>query len=354
MDDSGPKRIHGCGIFISDALLLVGVLFLPACTSRMDCASIDVICAGLVTNTGGINDHGLNQGAWEGLQAAIMEHSIHYSEYIESSEPRDYIKNIEYFINQEFDIVLTVGMGQYLETQKAAGDYPAVVFVGIDQTHSENFSNLHAIRFQNAQMGYFAGAVAAMLTRTARVGAICESSGIDSIRQNCEGFRFGASSCGELCELRRDQTIDVDVRYREGGDPDLFFNDPEWGEQMARELIRRGVDVLFAVGGGTSQGVIRAAADSGVYVIGAEKDQWFTLPEARKFLITSVYGDSRQAVQEWMSLFGSGPQPTSLETSFIYAPFHDLESSQSLDMLQTINRLKINLENGSIALPNIP
>ena len=354
MEEPDPNTITGYSISVILSFILIGVLILPACTSRLDCATTKVICAGLVTDTGSIDDFGLNQGAWEGLQDALLEHTIHHAEYIESSELRDYIKNIEYFTDRDFDIILTVGMGQRLETQQAAENYPAVQFVGIDQTYNENMSNLHAILFQDAQMGYFAGAVAVMLTKTSLVGAVCESSEIDRIRQKCEGFRLGASSCGEMCQLRPDQTIEVLVRYREDEDPDLLFNDPEWAEKVTRELIHRGVDVLFAVGGGTGQGAIRAAADSEVYTIGTEKDQWFALPEARMSLLTSVYGDSRQAVRDWISASSSGRQPTRIEASFVYAPFHDLESAQSLGMVQMINRIIFYLDNGTIKVPNFP
>jgi len=354
MEDPDPKTIHGYSISISLTFILISVLILPACTSRLECASTKVICAGLVTDTGDVDDHGLNQGAWEGLQDALMDHTIHHADYIASSEPRDYSKNIEYFTDREFDIILTVGMGQRQETQQAAENYPAVQFVGIDQAYTENISNLHPIHFQDAQMGYFAGSVAAMFTKTSLVGAVCESSEIDTIRQKCEGFRLGASSCGEMCQLRLDQTIEVLVRYREDEDPDLFFNDPEWGEKVTKELIHRGADVLFAVGGGTGQGAIRAAADSEVYTIGTEKDQWFALPEARMSLLTSVYGDSRQAVRDWIIALSSGRQPTSIEAPFVFAPFHDLESAQSMGMDQKINRIIFYLDNGTIKVPNFP
>ncbi len=354
MEDPDPKTIHGCSISVSLTFILINVLILPACTSLLDCASTKVICAGLVTDTGGLDDHGLNQGAWEGLQDALMDHTIHHADYIESSEPRDYSKNIAYFTDRQFDIILTVGMGQRHETQQAAENYPAVQFVGIDQTYTENNSNLYPIQFQDAQMGYFAGAVAAMFTKTSLVGAVCESSEIDSVRQKCEGFRLGASSCGEMCQLRSDQTIEVLVRYREDENPDLLFNDPEWGEKVTRELIHLGADVIFAVGGGTGQGAIRAAADPEVYTIGTEKDQWFVLPEARTSLLTSVYGDSRQAVGDWISAFSSVREPTSIEASFVYAPFHDLESSQSLGTVQMINRIIFYLDDGTIKVPNFP
>jgi basic membrane protein A len=307
-----------------------------------------------VTDTGGIDDHGLNQGAWEGLQDALKEQMIQHADYIESSDSRDYSKNIEYFTDREFDIIVTVGASQQQETQLAADENATIHFVGIDQRYTIDFGNLHSINFQDAQMGFFAGALASMFTRTGRVGAVCETSDIDSIRQKCEGFRLGATSCGETCNLRADQTIDVMVRYREDDDPELFFNDQEWGEQTAKSLIHRGVDILYAVGGGTAQAAIRAAAASRVYAIGAEKDQWFALPEARGYLITSIYGDSRRAVRDWLSLMDSGQPPTSLGAPFVYAPFRDFESSRSLDMEHMITRLLLDIENETVTVPDFP
>ena len=43
----------------------------------------DVFCAGLVTNTAGIQDYGLNQHTWEGLEQARKDKTIDHISYIE-------------------------------------------------------------------------------------------------------------------------------------------------------------------------------------------------------------------------------------------------------------------------------
>ena len=45
-------------------------------------------------------------------------------------------------------------------------------------------------------------------------------------------------------------------------------------------MIDKGVDVIFGCGGKTGNGAVTAAAQAGVYAIGVDTDQYFTLPEA--------------------------------------------------------------------------
>ena len=48
------------------------------------------------------------------------------------------------------------------------------------------------------------------------------------------------------------------------GDRERLFIDEAWGYDTAQELIQRGADVIFAAGGATGQGALRAAAEAQV------------------------------------------------------------------------------------------
>ena len=63
-----------------------------------------------------------------------------------------------------------------------------------------------------------------------------------------------------------------------------------WGYDTAQELIQRGVDVIFAAGGVTGQGALRAAAEAQVAAIGTERDQAAVLGESGSSVVTSIYG----------------------------------------------------------------
>ncbi|MEW6402677.1 MAG: BMP family ABC transporter substrate-binding protein [Chloroflexota bacterium] len=273
-------------------LLAIALSGLSACLQSPDCFREDVFCAGLVTNSSGIKDFGLNQHTWEGLQEARRLDIADHVAYIESVDSRDYFKNIEEFAKHGYDVVITIGPAMDDETLQAADQYPDSVYIGMDQPHEETRPNVLPIIFPEDQMGFWAGALAARITRTGTVGAACETSGLDSMWRYCEGFRKGVAYV--------DEDVQALVVYRDNRGSETLFIDEEWGRLSAQELVEQGADVVFAAGGGTAQAALLAAAEMGARVIGAERDQARALPETAEALVTSIYGGARLEVQNWM------------------------------------------------------
>ena len=232
--------------------LTIVMIGLVSCSQSSDCFQEDVLCAALVTDTQGIEDQGMNQDTWAGLEYAQADGIVDQIEFIESVESRDYAKNIAYFTDLGFDVIFTVGAGMDDETLRAADRKPDLVFVGVNQPQSESRPNLISITFPEDQMGFLAGALAARITKTQIVGAVCETSGIDSMWRYCEGFRAGVTFTNELLGTN----VKASVIYREDGDREKLFLDEEWGDETAQGLIKRGADVIFAAGGLTGRGAL--------------------------------------------------------------------------------------------------
>jgi basic membrane protein A len=150
-------------------------------------------------------------------------------------------------------------------------------------------------------MGFLAGVLAARLTKTGVVGGVCETSGIDAMWRYCEGFRAGAEYAGGIQRIL--------VSYRDDGDSERLFADGAWGYDTAKGLIFRGADVIFAAGGATGQGALRAAAEAGIPAIGVEQDQATVLGESGKGVVTSILGRAGFEVREVMRLLSEGPIP---------------------------------------------
>ena len=103
----------------------VSLMFiLSACSRLSGCFREDVYCAGLVTDVLGINDHGMNQDTWVGLEEAKTNRLVDRIEYIESVDTRDYEKNIAYFAENGYDVIITTGIGLRDETLRSADLYP--------------------------------------------------------------------------------------------------------------------------------------------------------------------------------------------------------------------------------------
>ena len=330
-------------------LLVIVVLGLPACLQSSDCSREDIFCAGLVTDVLGINDHGINQDTWAGLEEARASGIIDQAEYIESMDTRDYEKNITYFAENGYDVIVTTGVGLRDETLRGADQYPDSVFVGMNQPHEEERPNLIPVTFAEDQMGFLAGALAARISETQVIGAACETSGIDSMWRYCEGFRAGAVYANQLTG----RNVDARVIYREDADRENLFIDEAWGHDTAQGLIRRGVDVVFAAGGATGQGAVRAAADPSaslragpqVKTIGTERDQSAVLGESGSVVVTSIFGDASFEVQKILRLLRGGNAQDVGLGQIKYVPFHQTFPES---LTQDMDTLLLALQNGEI------
>lgn len=274
---------------------------LTACLGSSDCFRKDVFCAALVTDTQGIDDHGINQDAWAGLQTAEENGLIDRAEYIESVDARDYLKNIAYFADRGFDVIFTSGIALADETHQSADLYLDSVFVGLSQPFEESRPNLVSVTFPEDQMGFAAGWLATQITQTNIVGAVCETSGIDSMWRYCEGFKAGVKYS--------DKEVTILVQYRENGDSEKLFIDEAWGYENGSAFVRQGADVIFAAGGVTGQGALRAASELGIMSIGTERDQAAEMGESGSGVVTSFYGAARFEVQEVMRMIQAGAIP---------------------------------------------
>jgi basic membrane protein A len=129
----------------------------------------------------------------------------------------------------------------------------------------------------------------------------------------CEGFRAGA--------VFVDENINVQVAYREGGDREKLFIDEAWGFDTAHQLVSRGADVIFAAGGATGQGALRAAAEEQVRAIGTERDQRAVLAESGSSVATSILGSASFEVQTVLSLIKERTAYEPEKSQIRYVPF---------------------------------
>lgn len=323
-------------------LILFFVLTFSACAPRpQDCAREDVFCVGLVTDFGSIRE-GINQEAWLGLQDAKADEKIDRVDFIETVDARDRAKNIEAFAENGYDVIITVGASISAETLAAAQKYPRLLFVGVEQPQNTKYPNLAGLVFHEERSGFMAGALAALITETNAVAALCEAKFIDPMRRYCDGFQAGA--------LYAKQDVKVTVVYREGPTEDLF-NDANWGQTTALKLVNDGADVLFAAGGGTADAALEAAAAEGAYVIGAETDNYARLTDIRPRLATSAVNDVRSGVHELMRLARAGQFPSGEFIGQVgLAPFHDFENKVPTAVTTRMNEILGGLGNGSIKI----
>ena len=72
---------------------------------------------------------------------------------------------------------------------------------------------------------------------------------------------------------------DLEIFTVMAGDTVDAWIDPDRGAALTRELIRKGVDVVFHAAGMTGDGVIQAAAEAGIMAIGVDTNQNHMAPQ---------------------------------------------------------------------------
>ena len=328
------------------AVILLGMTVLSACApARPDCASEEIFCVGLVTDIGKINDRSFNQSAWRGVQQAEEELGA-LVQYIETADSKDYAKNIDIFANENYDVIVTVGFNVREATRSAAEIYPDILFIGIDQDQSEGaIENVVGLLFPEDHAGFLVGALAALMSETNRVGAVCASDDAPPVWRLGEGYRAGAAYADELSG----KTTEVLVVYHSDVGFDTTFVDSEWGEATANAMLEEGVDVIFGCGGITGNGAITAAAQAGAYAIGVDTDQFLTLPAAAPRMLSSAMKLITPGVFELLKLAREGRFPSGNYLGDVtYAPFHDLENEVPAEVKATMEQINAGLLDGSI------
>jgi basic membrane protein A len=332
-------------------VLLMLAVPLTACTSgsqEPDCAKEDVFCVGLVTDVGKIDDKSFNQSTWEAVQQAEKELGANIK-YIETTDSKDYDKNIAQFADAKYDVIVTVGFALGEATQEAGKKYPKVKFIGVDQAQAPGteVANVVGLIFPEDQSGFLAGALAAMMSTSGKLGAVLGTDAVPAVWRFGEGYRAGAEYI--------DPNIEVNVVYHNDVGFDKTFTDPEWGKTTALSMIDKGVDVVFGAGGKTGNGALLGCAEKGAMAIGVDTDQYYTVPEAQKVMLTSAMKLLIPGTFGLIKLAKEGNFPGGGDHVGLagLAPYHDLDSKVPADVKAKIQEIDAALRDGSLKT-NVP
>jgi len=309
-------------------------------SNEADCYKPEVYCVGLVTSVGGIKDSSFNQDTWNGLLRAEKDLGA-VIRFIESKDAADFGKNIDALAALKYDMIVTMGYTMIDATSAAAKKYTDIHFVGVDQEVREKLPNLVSLVFPEDQAGFLVGALAAQMSKTGMIGSVLGPESVPPVKRFGEGYMAGAKYINPKIQV-------LLVYY--GGELDKSFVDPEWGRAAAIDLIGKGCDVIFGAGGMTGNGAVLGAAEKGVMVIGVDVDQYYTLPEARKMLLTSAMkllgNGTFQLIK--MDMAGKFPPGGYFGGTAGIAPYHDMEASVPQNVKDMMVKLAAMLASGEL------
>ena len=89
--------------------------------------------------------------------------------YLQSTTQSDYTPNINTFISQKCNIIVTVGFVMGDATKAAAKAHPSQKFAIVDYSYSPTLPNVDALVFNTVQDGFLGGYLAAGMTKTGKV-----------------------------------------------------------------------------------------------------------------------------------------------------------------------------------------
>ena len=317
------------------AVLTAAMVASVSAMPQMVAAADDEFKIGLITDVGGVNDGSFNQSAWEGLEKAGEELGVEVN-YLESATDADYQPNMETFVDEDYDLIISVGYMLADATREAAEANPDTKFAIIDDS-SIDLPNVTSLMFKAEQASYLVGYVAGLTTKTNNIGFV-----VGMTNETMNQFGYG------YCAGAIDANPDITVQQFNANS----FADSATGKTMANTAITNGADIVFQAAGATGLGVIEACQEAGVYAIGVDSDQSSIAPKtvltsAMKRVDNAVYDAVQELIDDKLE---GGVQTFDLAAGGVeIAPSQDLISD---DVIKAVDEVKEKIISGDVVIPD--
>ena len=213
----------------------------------------------IVYDMGGKFDKSFNEAAYQGAERWKKESGKPYLDFEIANEAQRE-QALRRMAERGANPVIGIGFSQGSSIEKVAKDFPKQQFAIIDSV--VKLPNVESIVFKEQEGSFLVGMMAALVSKTGKVGFI-GGMDIPLIRRFQCGYEQGAKYANPKVEVSSAMT----------GTTSAAWNDPTRGGELAKAQFARGVDVVFAAAGGTGVGVYQAAKDAGRLAIGVDSNQ---------------------------------------------------------------------------------
>lgn len=306
-----------------------------------------------VTDVGGIDDKSFNATAWKGVQDAEAELGIEGS-FLESQEQADYEPNINAFLEEGCDIIITVGFLLGDATAAAAEANPETLFTIVDFAYDPAFDNVLGQVFATEEAAFLAGYVAADMTETGTVGTFGGVQ-IPPVTVFMDGFYYGVQYYNEQ------KGTEVEVL---GWDPVAQtglmagnFESTDDGRRLGESLMDEGADIIMPVAGPVGLGTAAAAQErGGVYIVGVDNDWAIVNSQYADVVLTSVLKNmdvtTLDAIEAALNgTFEGGVTVGTLANGGVgLAEFHEMDAMVSDDLRAEVDSVRDGIIAGDITI----
>jgi basic membrane protein A len=194
--------------------------------------------------------------AYSGVKKLGSEKSVD-PKIIEALDKSEYREQVRAMAEAGANPIYVVWDDLAVEAFAIADQFPNTKFIAVDTYASEPHPNVKTIVVEPQEASFIAGYVASKTTKTGRVAWVgsMDQPIINRFRAGFEaGVKYG------------NPQVVIESLYI--GDP----NDPNKGNELAKQVIGKGADVLMHSANQSGLGVIRACEEMGVKAIGV--DDW--------------------------------------------------------------------------------
>jgi len=242
-----------------------------------------------------------------------------------------------------YDVVFLVG-GQFIEDSYFSGvvyNHPDTLFVqipGLAFSPADNLVGLHPA-FQTEGF-YLAGVLAGLMTETDNLGVVF-GEWYEYLKMEFEAFKDGVESVND----------DACVYGRVAG----TWGDAAIGKQITESLIEtKNVDIVVQVADTTGRGVIAAAIEAGIAVIGTVADQNSLAPLNT---MTSIGMDTQlmmeiiaQRIENGTAMSVLGGTSWDIPIGNYLYPYHSYDSIIPQSVKDQVDDAKADIADGTIVV----
>ena len=359
--------------------ILVAVAFVlsacgPAATTAAPAtqAPAPKISVGMVTDTGGINDKSFNNLSWQGVQQGITQLGVS-GKYLESHQQSDYDKNIQQFLSENDDLIVTVGFLMGVNTATAAKANPNSKFAIIDYTYPDCapggvegkdcgsatvMNNVRGLAFQTDQAAFLAGYLAAGMTKTGIVGT-WGGIKIPTVTIFMKGFQAGVM----YYNTKHNTKVKV-LGWDDATQNGVFINgftSTDDGKNTTSSMAQQGADIILPVAGGAGlgAGAYCESVTPKCLIIGVDQDWFFSAPEYNDIELSSVQKRVDVAVYKTIQdvingkFTGGTVTYTIADGGVALAPYHNFATVVPASLQAEITQAKADLISGAVTVNGV-
>jgi len=318
----------------------------------------------MVTDTGGINDRSFNASSWAGMQAAAAANPNITVKYLQSTTQSDYTPNINTFIGEKCNIIVTVGFLMGAATEAAAKANPTQKFAIVDCSYSSGCltgthePNIDQLVYNTVQDGFLGGYLAAGMSKTGKVATF---GGIElpTVTIYMDGYWDGV----QYYNTKHGTHVTVlgwNEQTQKGSFTGDFTNQTK-GQTLTQTFISEGADIIFPVAGNVGLGAAKAvqsadqaAGSAKVNMLWVDVDGCVSAATYCNYFITSVEKGIVASVKAVVlsvangSFQGGTYVGTLANGGAVLAPFHTFASKVPGSLQRELSQIATGISGGSI------